>query len=135
MRYIAAIGGANSGTSVFFMRLNTSTDKMEFLVGGVAFVSSVSTATLTIGADYVFSGIYDGSAATLYVNDSAQTPGAKTGNSGLSNVYYSVGDNAYQTTPTWRNSYWAGSIAAISVYNIALSVPQNTAVYTAMAAL
>jgi len=81
LRCALVMEAASAGTSTFLLRMDTSTDKMNFYVPTAAWGTAVESNVLTTTPIYHFAGVYNGSQYILYQDGaSVGTPQSRTGN-------------------------------------------------------
>jgi hypothetical protein len=115
--------------TTFLIRLNTTSDYMEFMVGGGSSYSTpATTGASSIAANtwYHVVGVYDGAQTVMYLNGVAKTPVARTGAVGSVNAEVHLGN-------AWRgginDSYFSGAIDDVRVYNRVLSSEEIKRLY------
>lgn len=80
MRYVAGKEGASSLLTSFLLRLETTGDTWDFVVGGVAYVGASAAASVSVWTHLC--GVYDGANVIIYRDGVSIASSAKTGNTG-----------------------------------------------------
>ena len=125
LRYITGMEGAIALITTFILRLDTSTDTIEFLVPATSFGTPVESNKITQDAWYSIGAVYDGNQYRLYINGKSQgTPQSRTGNTNPSTENLKVGGGHYT-----NDRMWSGQIDEVSVWNRSLSANEIRNLY------
>lgn len=117
LRYIVSKEGANSSGTSFILRLNTSTDKLEFYLGGTSYVG-VSSGVLSQNTWYHAVATWDGMTMYLYINETQVGNITKSDETGTTSIPVRVG-SLNVGDGNARN--WSGEIDELRIYNLHLN--------------
>jgi len=111
------------------IQLDIISNQLAFMIitGGV-YTRSGRTSTLTQDVWYNFTGVYNGTNITTYLNSTQSSQVAKTGTISTDSGSFYIGQypgGAY---------YFTGGVATVKIYNIALSAAEVTQNYNALRA-
>ncbi|HRN86412.1 MAG TPA: prepilin-type N-terminal cleavage/methylation domain-containing protein [Candidatus Dojkabacteria bacterium] len=127
LRYIVAKESANSSGTSFILRFNTSTDRLEYYLGGASYVG-VTSGVLAINTWYHAVATWDGSMMYLYLNGAQVGSASKGGLTGDSSLPVRIGSLNFGGAQTnIRN--WSGEIDELRIYNLNLSSTDVTNLY------
>lgn len=121
LRYIVAKESANSGGTVFILRLTTGTDKrIEFYLGGASYVGITHPTPILANTWYHAVATWDGSLMYLYINGVPSASVNKGTITGTTNMPVRIGSvNLGVGQTNIRN--WSGDIDELRIYNLNLT--------------
>lgn len=114
LRYIVSKEYGGSNQTSFILRLNTSTDKIEFYLGGDSYVGTFSDE-IDPNVWYHVVGTWDGSDMNLYLDGLLVDSASKTGYTGSTTYPVRIGSLNLGGNTNQRN--WHGEIDEIRIYN------------------
>jgi hypothetical protein len=125
LRYVASKEGGSAAESPFILRMNTSTDKLDFRVGGASgYSSAIVTSAISPNIWYHVVGRYDGSTVRIYLNGVEQ---AFTSESDAVGTGSDPAIIANWSITSARG--WSGLIDDVRIYSRALSKDEIKRLY------
>jgi hypothetical protein len=110
-----------------YIQIDIISNQLAFSIGTPSSIRTARSATLDLNVWYNFVGVYNGSTITSYLNSAQSSQVSKTGNIATDSGGFLI------ASYTSGSYHFTGNIAAVKVYNRALSAAEVAQNYNALA--